>query len=361
MRAAGAGGLAGAVRIEQFEPRADAGRLDACYQIFAACMAHDEPRTPPMGPDAFRAWWEHGFGTGTPRQAWIAAEAAAAPAGCCLLVLPDRENTWLGNCLPLVPPAGRRRGVGTALLTHCAAQARQAGRTHLSGEIMQGSAGDEFAAAMGASYGLTEIRRDLEVDAELTGRLAPLRAQAEPAAAGYELLYWAGATPEEHLDQVATVNEAMSDAPREAGHEPEHWDAARIREAEQGKLKLGLRLYSVAARHAGTGEIAGLTQFLYDPETPGWAFQGLTAVVGPHRGHRLGLLVKVAMLEWLPDLGLDVRRIQTGNSETNSHMVAINEQLGYRVSGRFRSWELAVADYLGRARSRPAAASAEGR
>ena len=35
------------------------------------------------------------------------------------------------------------------------------------------------------------------------------------------------------------------------------------------------------------------------PEAPSWGFQELTAVTRPHRGHRLGLLVKAAMLEWL--------------------------------------------------------------
>lgn len=305
-----------------------------------------------MGPDAFRGWWAFGFGT-TPRQTWLATDASG-PVGCYLLALPDRENTWVGNCMPLVPLAARRRGIGTGLLTHCAEQARLVGRTHLSGELREGNAGDAFATAMGASYGLTEIRRDLEVDAELTARLARLRAGAEPAAAGYELLRWAGATPDEHQDQIARVNDAMADAPRDAGREAERWDAARVREADEGKLSQGLEMYTVAARHASSGEMAGLTQIIYDPETPGWAFQGLTAVTGPHRGHRLGLLVKVAMVEWLPELGRDVRRMQTWNSETNEHMVAINEQLGYQITARFRSWELAIADYLDRARSRSA-------
>jgi GNAT superfamily N-acetyltransferase len=342
------------VRIEQFDPQADTERLRLCYEFFASSLPHDDPRSAPMGPDAFQGWWATGFGT-TPRQTWLATDASGA-VGCYLLELPDRENTWMGWCMPLVPLEARRRGIGTELLTHCAEQARAAGRTHLSGEIREGTAGYAFATAAGASYGLTEIRRDLELDAELTARLPPLRAQAEPAAAGYELLRWTGATPEEHLDQIAQVNEAMADAPRDEGREAEHWDAARVREADEGKLSKGLEQYTVAARHAASGEMAALTQIIFDGETPDWAFQGLTAVTGPHRGHRLGMLLKVAMLEWLPELRQDVRRVQTWNSESNEHMVGINVQLGFQITARFRSWELAVADYLDRARSRPAAA-----
>jgi GNAT superfamily N-acetyltransferase len=343
------------VRIEQFDPQADSQRLGQCYEIFASCLPHDDPRAAPMGPDAFQAWWATGFGV-TPRQTWIATDDSGA-VGCYLLELPDRENTWMSWCMPVVPLDARRHGIGTELLTHCAAQAREAGRTHLSGEIREGTAGYAFATAAGVSYGLTEIRRDLELDAELAARLPRLRAAAEPAAAGYELLRWIGATPEEHLDQVAQVNEAMADAPRDEGREAEHWDADRVREADQGKLSNRLEQFTIAARHAASGEMAALTQVIYDPETAGWGFQGLTAVTGPHRGHRLGMLLKVAMLEWLPELGRDIQRVQTWNSESNEHMVGINVQLGFQISARFRSWELPVADYLDRARSRPAAAS----
>ena len=54
-------------------------------------------------------------------------------------------------------------------------------------------------------------------------------------------------------------------------------------------------------------------------------------VVRGHRGHRLGLLLKVAMLELLAEREPQVERIETYNAESNAHMVTINETLGYRV------------------------------
>ena len=68
----------------------------------------------------------------------------------------------------------------------------------------------------------------------------------------------------------------------------------------------------------------------------------MTAVTAPHRGHRLGLLVKAAMHQWLVDAEPGVRRVVTSNSETNGHMIAINEALGYLASGWLRSWELSI-------------------
>jgi RimJ/RimL family protein N-acetyltransferase len=83
-----------------------------------------------------------------------------------------------------------------------------------------------------------------------------------------------------------------------------------------------------------------------DALVPGWGYQFLTAVTRAHRGHRLGLLVKVATHQWLVDAEPGVRRVQTSNSETNRHMIAINEALGYRPTARLRSWELSVPEYL---------------
>jgi RimJ/RimL family protein N-acetyltransferase len=64
----------------------------------------------------------------------------------------------------------------------------------------------------------------------------------------------------------------------------------------------------------------------------GWLLD--TAVVRAHRGHRLGLLVKIDLLRWLRDASPALASIDTWNAESNQHMIAVNEQLAYRVIGR---------------------------
>ena len=64
----------------------------------------------------------------------------------------------------------------------------------------------------------------------------------------------------------------------------------------------------------------------------------------PHRGRRLGLLVKLAMLDLLAAREPQVTRLITGNADGNQHMIAINEQLGFRVLSRWPLWELDVTD-----------------
>jgi RimJ/RimL family protein N-acetyltransferase len=71
-------------------------------------------------------------------------------------------------------------------------------------------------------------------------------------------------------------------------------------------------------------------------------------VTREHRGHRLGLLVKTAMLEWLAVAESALERIVTGNAAVNRHMIAINEELGYELLGpQTQSYELPVAGALG--------------
>jgi len=124
----------------------------------------------------------------------------------------------------------------------------------------------------------------------------------------------------------------MNDAPRDEGWEEDVWDAQRVRERADGILRLtDVRGYSVAALHDATGEMAALTEVEIDPEIPGWGFQGLTAVTRPHRGYRLGLLTKAAMLQWLAEAEPKVDRIVTGNAASNKHMIAVNETLGYEL------------------------------
>ncbi len=180
----------------------------------------------------------------------------------------------------------------------------------------------------------------LTVDSGLRSKLPSLRAEAESHAAGYTLLCWLGACPEDRIDDVARLSDAMADAPRDEGTDPELWDADRIRAAETAGIASGWRYHTVAAQHDATGELAALTQLGIDPGVPDWGFQAMTAVLPAHRGHRLGLLTKVAMLEWLPELEGNVSRILTGNAGPNAHMIAINVKLGFEVCFVERSWEL---------------------
>jgi RimJ/RimL family protein N-acetyltransferase len=151
--------------------------------------------------------------------------------------------------------------------------------------------------------------------------------------------------PDDRLDQVASLQNAMNDAPRDAGVAPQAWDAKRVRDRMNARVARSTsRRYSLAAVQGATGEMAALTTVSVDPDVPDWGHQLITAVTRPHRGHRLGLLTKAAMLSWLAEAEPQVERIVTWNAASNRHMIAVNEELGYEVWGRpYRTAELPAA------------------
>jgi len=150
-------------------------------------------------------------------------------------------------------------------------------------------------------------------------------------------------TPDGLLEQASALHNAMEDAPHDASFEPLRWDADRVRKEEQQDIEAGMRINSVAALANDSGDMAALTQVYVDPDQADWGYQGVTAVTRAHRGHRLGMLVKTAMLQRLSELEPRISKVETGNAASNQYMIAVNEQLGFRVTDTFQNWEIEVA------------------
>jgi GNAT superfamily N-acetyltransferase len=320
---------------------ADGELVRACHAVHVAAQEADDPQQePPYSLRFFSALLTYGWGY-DPCEAWYVpadSTAAAGPDGqvaaWCRIVLPDLENRGRAFVVPVVHPAFRRRGIGRELLAHALRRASADGRRFLDSATFQGSAGEAFARWLGAVPGILDARRILDVRKVPAGRFAELQTEAAAHAAGYSLTRWSGATPEAQLGGVAGVMNAMNDAPREEGwFEDDIWDADRVRTRGAMSVRVGGRRgYSVAAVHEETGEMAALTQVFVDPSEPAWGYQGLTGVTRPHRGHRLGMLTKAAMLDWLAVEEPDIERIETHNAEVNSHMIAVNEALGFELA-----------------------------
>jgi GNAT superfamily N-acetyltransferase len=327
---------------------ADADTIRACFQVFRAAQQVDEPDGPWFTERPFRGWLTVGWG-GDPREAWAARDPEGSVTGWYRLELPELENLDQADLLLMVHPARRRHGLGRALLEHAAARAAEHGRFVLNAQTRCGSDGDPFARAMGAEPGLVDLQRVMDVRAMSDEQLARLRETAEQAAAGYSLVTWTGLVPEDFLEQAAALFAALNDAPHDPHIAPAVWDARRVRERVNGlRPHYGLRTYSIAAVQADTGEPAALTEVAEDPADPGWGHQMLTGVTREHRGHRLGLLVKTAMVEWLRAAEPALERIQTWNAESNRYMIAVNEALGYTILGQPGiSWRLEVPAVLG--------------
>jgi GNAT superfamily N-acetyltransferase len=322
---------------------ADASTAAALHEVFKAAQLADDPIEPSMSLGVFRSFltgeWE-----GAQGEVWYVPDGRDGASGYYRLGLPDAENLDRSSALLFVHPSARRRGLGTALVRHAAARAAANDRAVLDSVTLEDSPGDAFAANLGAKLSWEKARLVQNLGKVSAERIASLRADAESKAAGYELVTWTGTIPDERTADMAGMLNAYADSPRGEGVEPEAWDADRVRQ-RTGKVlrETAVRSYSVAAVHGATGEMAAFTEVTIDPEHPEWGRQRLTAVTRPHRGHRLGLLVKTAMLQWLGQAEPRLERIATGNAASNSHMIAVNEALGLEVVHPwYRFYELLV-------------------
>lgn len=338
------------MRITQWSSP-DTEAIQGIFGVEQAAHQADDPLGPPPSQHRLHTML---LGRANVRaEAWYASGDAGV-RGWYRIRMSQAENRDMAFLDLTVHPAQRRRGLGGELLRHAATRARAHGRSVLAGETFTGTAGAAFVAAAGARDGLLEARRFLDVRAIPPGRIPELRAAAETAAAGYSLVSWTGIVPEEHLDGIASVMEAMNDAPSD--FDDARWDAQRVRDQVNGPAgRSGNRRYTIIAVQDATGQTAGLTEVEVDPEFPEWGFQENTAVARPHRGHRLGLLLKAAMLQWLATSEPGLRTIETGNAASNRYMISINEQLGFvAVRPWWQVYEIPVATVLG-AEPRPRA------
>ncbi|HEX6449651.1 MAG TPA: GNAT family N-acetyltransferase [Trebonia sp.] len=331
-------------RLLQWEP-ADTVTASTLYEVYRAAHLADEPVEPPDSPGTHRSLltgdWE-----GAPGEVWYLAGESGAAIAYYRLDLPDLENLDRAVVYLFTHPALRRQGTGRALLRHAAGRAASHGRAVLDAVALEDSAGDAFARSVGATLALEEARRVQELREIPPERVAEMRAEAARKAAGYSLVTWTGPVPGEYAAGFAEVVNAFADAPHPEGVQPEVWDADRVRQRLGMLLRAGhQRGYSVAMMCEATGEMAAITEVTIDPEVPEWGYQQLTAVTRPHRGHRLGLLVKTAMMQWLAEAEPRLERISTGNGVDNEHMIAVNEALGYRLTRpSYRFYEIPVSD-----------------
>ena len=254
--------------------------------------------------------------------------------GRCYLVFPMRDNTHLCYADYHVLPDQQRRGVGTALAERAAQAARDRGRRTIVTEayVPAGSDGPAlaFARAMGYTEAIDEGIKVVDlVETEPTWDM--LEREAAARSGGYTLVGWRDVVPEELLDGLCRINEAFNEeAPSgELQLEPEVWDAERVRSGEAQNAKVGRRVVAVAAL-APDGTMAGLTEAVLNDHSPQRGFQSGTLVLPEHRGHALGLAMKVANHRAIRAEFPQCRILVTGNAGVNAPMNAVNERLGYR-------------------------------
>lgn len=190
-----------------------------------------------------------------------------------------------------------------------------------------------FAEKHGFTRRITEIVRVQRSPFDLDG-IARAEQSARERADGYRLVTWRDRAPDEHVDEYARLQGRLStDEPQgELDYQQETWDAARIRTGEARRERMRQDTWVTAAL-GPDGDMAGFTLVTVARDSDRTGLQGTTIIDPRHRGHRLGLLLKAVNLREVLAGRPGLETVWTWNADSNTHMIAINETLGYRVEG----------------------------
>lgn len=328
--------LNGPVHIERIDPRdLDLDTADQIAAIDRASLAAAGLAvSAPVGATRLTAL-QLGSNSRPVAGLWLARDDHAL-VGYAVAQLPVEDNTDAAHLSGVVHPLARRRGTGRALRDAAVGLAHADGRHKIWSSAWRDSDGIAALEALGftsAGLGVNAVRR-VDVHAAPEGLWDRVYDEAATRAADYELVHQVGPTPDDRVEDMVRLHDAINDAPlADPDAEPDHWDADRLHAYDRAMAGRRQTVYRVMARHRPTGAWAGLSILCVDEFNPRIAHQEDTSVVRAHRGHRLGLLMKVDMLRWISQERPEVAATDTWNDVTNHHMIAVNERLGATVIG----------------------------
>ena len=323
----------------------DAADFAAAIEIMnrseAEAYGHDELR---LFPDEVLPWWQD---SANPHRLFgVRVDGALVGSATYEYLASDGESCWARIT---VLASHRGQGIGAALAQHIDALARAEGRSKIITFFPSPDApGDRVAAPTGfgsVPAGNPEVRFALAhgyrlEQVERGSRLTlPVAVEVEPPA-DYRLHYWINNTPPAWLEQMALLNTRMStDAPTAGLEEPEDVMTVERLLEQEAAIANGPRSYLHAAvEHIPTGVLAGFTTLSVPAETDRTINQYTTIVLKEHRGHRLGMLLKLANLDHLQRMRPGYPSIITFNALENRFMLNVNEAVGFVAIGHEGAW-----------------------
>jgi GNAT superfamily N-acetyltransferase len=247
-------------------------------------------------------------------------------------LLDNLEKVWIGLA---VPPSHRRRGIGSALVEHLADEARSTGRTAILSDSwipfgeLESHPYRRFAEGHSFALANTEVRRDLALPVP-DQLLTEIEEEIAPYVAGYELTTFEK-VPDDVIESFCALDNLLGlEAPTgEVDFEAGAWTPSDLREQEELQRKADRRpIITVAVDSDHT--VVAFSTISVPLDEPAKADQWGTLVHREHRGHRLGMAVKVRNLRVLQREHPERTVVSTCNAEQNAYMVAINDRLGYK-------------------------------
>lgn len=345
------------MRLHRVDPD-DAAAVAASVEIFTAARRVDDPDDPPRSTAVEALRLRYGWDL-EPVQQYVllpddqpldggalGVEDLNAAVGVIEAAVPLRDNRQLVEAEFIIHPDHRRRGHGAVALLAFENWVVDRGRNLI---WLYPAADDPIACGFVERHGYTlasqDVRRIQRLTTALSDRLERLELLARPLATEYRFERLRPPVTESVLRQLVDVTAAINDAPMgDLDVEDLAYDLERLQDVEMAASHCGARLYRVVARRISDGEIGGHTLMLIQPRQSAYGVQDDTAVSRDHRGHRLGLLLKIEMLRWLAEAEPQLEQIETWNNVDNRLMIDVNTALGYERPRAFSVYQRRLAE-----------------
>lgn len=319
--------FAAAVEVANRSDAAAFGTPERAYEAVEQLPDFQDPQAPAR---AFVAR-ENGEIVARARFSWQLADPDAAWA--MLEVPPEAERHGIGRALAEaveegVAREGRRKIITWAPEIDDGGERRPAPTGF--GSVPEGSRTTRFLDARG--YRLEQVNRLSRIAFPVPHVDELLTRAIERSGADFSTHSWIGPTPQHWLDDIAMLWTRMStDAPDGGVGTPEDvWTAERLAAHDARTARDNpRRLVTTAIEHLPSGRLVAYTEYSVPPQTHRAAIQYGTLVLKEFRGHRLGMLAKIANLAYLPTVSPGHPSALTFNAEENRPMLDVNEAMGF--------------------------------
>jgi GNAT superfamily N-acetyltransferase len=244
-----------------------------------------------------------------------------------------------------VLPEFRRQGIGTALLRKIVEVAQRENRSlMIGGTNSRVPAGEVFMRKLGAEKALEGHTNQLDLQELDLKVIQEWMDKAHQRATAFELAFWDGLYPEEHLQAFTQLFAVMNTAPRgNLQMEDFHFTPELLRQMEQMMFATGNRRWTVVAIEKTSGRFVGYSEITWNPKHPQILHQQGTGVLPEFRNLGLGRWLKAAMLNKVLLELPEARFVRTGNADSNAPMLKINHALGFKPYIADAQWQIETA------------------